>query len=45
MKLKILLVMLCAALLSACTKQAESETPQVDYKTQFEESDRKIGEF
>ncbi len=26
-------------------KQAESEAPQIDYKAQFEESDRKIGEF
>lgn len=38
-------MMLCVALLSACTKQAESEAPQIDYKAQFEESDRKIGEF
>lgn len=38
-------MMLCVALLSACTKQAESEAPQMDYKAQFEESDRKIGEF
>ncbi len=45
MKLKILTMMLCVALLSACTKQAESEAPQIDYKAQFEESDRKIGEF
>ncbi|EHU1602030.1 hypothetical protein ACIN5162_2306 [Acinetobacter baumannii OIFC0162] len=45
MKLKFLTIMLCVALLSACTKQAESEAPQIDYKAQFEESDRKIGEF
>ncbi len=45
MKLKNLTMMLCVALLSGCTKQAESEAPQIDYKAQFEESDRKIGEF
>lgn len=45
MKLKILTMMMCSALLSACTKQADSEAPQVDYKAQFEESDRKIGEY
>ncbi len=45
MKLKILTMMMCTALLSACTKQADSEAPQVDYKAQFEESDRKIGEY
>ena len=45
MKLKILTMMMCSALLSACTKQADSEAPQVDYKAQFEESDQKIGEY
>ncbi|MDS7968989.1 hypothetical protein RMB12_18380 [Acinetobacter sp. V117_2] len=45
MKLKILTMMMCTVLLSACTKQADSEAPQVDYKAQFEESDRKIGEY
>ncbi|MDC4255339.1 hypothetical protein NQ622_15410 [Acinetobacter baumannii] len=45
MKLKFLTMMLCVALLSACTKQAESEAPQIDYKAQFEESDRNIDEF
>lgn len=38
-------MMMCTALLSACTKQADSEAPQVDYKAQFEESDQKISEY
>lgn len=46
MKLKILTLTLSTlTLLSGCTKQAEPEAAEVDYKAQFEESDRKIGEF
>lgn len=37
--------MICTTLLVGCTKQAESETAQVDYKAQFQESDKKISEF
>jgi len=46
MKLKILTLTISSLmLLGGCTKQAEPEAAEVDYKAQFEESDRKIGEF
>ncbi|MBN6525333.1 hypothetical protein ABH305_15875 [Acinetobacter pittii] len=46
MKLKILTITISISLLlGGCTKQAEPEAAEVDYKAQFEESDRKIGEF
>ncbi len=43
MKLKILTITISASLLlGGCTKQTEPEAAEVDYKAQFEESDRKI---